>query len=90
MKREPIPTTDLYVRNFGRGRSRITLIEPRDITGEYDPVRIEKCSVILFNSSVRNELRRFYMSSVSRAQRNELIPGGVGSTADLAIKKFVL
>ena len=88
MDREPIPGTNIFIRNFGRGRSRITLIEPEQTTG-YAPIRIEGCSVILFNSSVVSELSRFYRRVNSRPKRNEIIPGGIGSTADLALKRFL-
>ncbi|MEM7114090.1 MAG: hypothetical protein AAF614_16765 [Chloroflexota bacterium] len=89
MERQQIPETNLYVRNFGRGRSRITFIEPEDVSCGYDPLRIEGCSVVLFNSSVGSELGRFYRRVGSRPRRNELIPGGIGSTADHALKKFL-
>jgi len=88
MKREKIPTTKLYIRNFGRCRSRITVIEPEKPTG-YDPVRIEGCSIILFNPQVRTELSKFYHQISSRPRRNRTIPGGIGSTADHAIKQYL-
>ena len=86
--REKLPGTRLYVRNFGRGRSRITIIEPEDLTG-YDPVRISGCSVILFNQGVVSDLREFYRRVPSRPKRNEVFPGGIGSTADDSLKKFL-
>ncbi len=88
MNRVPIPGTKLHIRNFGRGRSRITIIEPEK-TVDYDPIRIEGCSVILFNRTVISELGNFYRRVNSRPKRNGIIPGGIGSTADLALKQFL-
>ncbi len=64
------------------------LVEP-EVVEEYDPVRIEGCSVILLNRSVVSELNKFYQRVNSRPKRNELIPGGIGSTADDSLKRFL-
>ena len=91
MNRENLEGTSLQIRNFGTGRSRIVLIEPTDTSkGVYDPVRIDGCSVILWNGSVRSELSKFYMRVNSRPKRNEVFPGGISSAADDGLKKFVM
>ncbi len=88
MDRERLEGTTIFVRNFGRGRSRITVIEPADTT-EYDPIRISGCSIILFNKSVVSDLSKFYRRVSSRPKRNEVFPGGIGSTADQSLKQFL-
>lgn len=88
MEREALEGTSIFVRNFGRGRSRITIIEPRNTT-EYDPIRISGCAIILFNKSVVSELSKFYGRVSSRPKRNEVFPGGIGSTADQSLKQFL-
>ena len=88
MERELLPGTNIYVRNFGSGRSRITLIEPEVVT-DYDPIRITGCSIVLFNGSVDRELGKFYRRVASRPKRNEIFPGGIGSTADHSLKKYL-
>lgn len=89
MERQKLKGTNLYVRNFGSGRSRIMIIEPETFD-DYDPIRVRGCSVVLFNLSVMSELGRFYARSKSRYSRNEVFPGGISSTADVAIKNTVL
>ena len=87
--REQIVGTTLWVRNFGAGRSRITVIEPTELTG-YDPVRLVGCSVLLWNGTMRAELRGLYMRENSRPKRNAVFPGGIGSSADAALKLYAL
>ena len=88
MERYPLSDTNLYIRNFGKGRSRITIIEPENVTN-YDPIRISGCSVILFNDTVISELNKFYHHVASRPKRNKVFPGGIGSTADQGLKKYL-
>ncbi len=89
MKRMKLEGTGLHVRNFGVGRSRLTIIEPDDVACGYDPIRIQGCSVILFNASVRPQLSKFYAQVYSRPRRNDVFPGGISSTADDSIKEYL-
>ncbi len=86
--REAIKGTNLYVRNFGRGRSRIMFIEPEKLT-DYAPIRIEGCSVVLFNASVIPDLAAFFEEADSRPKRGKAIAGGIGSSADESLKRFL-
>ncbi len=86
--RESIKGTKLYVRNFGRGRSRITFIEPEELI-EYDPIRIKGCAVVLISASVIPELAAFYQTADTRPKRGKVFPGGIGSSADESIKRFL-
>lgn len=88
--RTKLAGTNLYIRNFDAGRSRIVIIEPENVDSGYEPIRIQGCSIILFNGNVRSELSKFYNRVNSRPKRNETFPGGIGSSADEALKLFAV
>ncbi len=89
MERVRLEGTDVFVRNFGIGRSRIVIIEPKVMVG-YEPVRIQGCSVILWNGTMRSELSKFYTRVDSRPRRNEVFPGGISSKADIGLKLYAM
>ena len=88
MDRQPIPNTTLYVRNLGKGRSRIMIIEPENLDA-YRPIKINNAATILYNDTVIPELKQLFEENNSRPRRHKVIPGGIGSAADEGLRKFL-